>query len=250
MREHELKTTSKLFMKLITWNCQGAFRKKANIILLQQPDILVVQECEHPSKLAFSSTTLLPNNILWFGDNHHKGLGIFSYGTYKLTLLKQHNPNIKIISPISVTGGRVDFTLFAIWANNRDDPDGQYVEQVWKALKQYKKLLNTGPTILTGDFNSNTIWDKPRRIGNHSDVVHHLSQKNIHSVYHKYQKQEQGKESHPTFYLQRKKEKPYHLDYCFASEDLYDKVSSLEIGTYENWIAHSDHAPLIISFNI
>lgn len=51
-------------MKLITWNCQGAFRKKADIILLQQPDILVVQECEHPDNLVFNSTTQRPNDFL------------------------------------------------------------------------------------------------------------------------------------------------------------------------------------------
>lgn len=31
-------------MKLILWNCQGAFRKKAEIILTFNPDILVIQE--------------------------------------------------------------------------------------------------------------------------------------------------------------------------------------------------------------
>ncbi len=237
-------------MKLITWNCQGAFRKKANLILLQQPDILVVPECEHPDKLIFNSKTINPTNLLWFGDNQHKGLGIFSYNNYKLKLLDQHNPNIKFISPVSVTGGLFDFTLFAIWANNRNDPDGQYVEQIWKAIKHYDQLLSIGSTILTGDFNSNKIWDRPKRIGNHSEVVNKLTEKNIYSVYHRYQNQEQGKESHPTFYLQRKKEKPYHIDYCFASEDLYDKVKNFEIGSYENWIAHSDHTPLIVNFNI
>lgn len=237
-------------MKLITWNCQGAFRKKADIILREQPDLLVVPECEHPDKLVFNSTTLRPNNLLWFGDNKHKGLAILSYNNFKLKLLDQHNTDIKLISPILVTGGQLDFTLFAIWANNRNDPDGQYVEQIWKAIKHYDQLLSSGPTILTGDFNSNKIWDRPKRIGNHSEVVDKLTEKNIYSVYHKYQNQEQGKESHPTFYLQRKKEKPYHIDYCFASEDLYNKVKSFEIGSYENWITHSDHTPLIISFDI
>ena len=74
-------------MKLITWNCQGAFRKKADVILKYNPDILVVQECEHPSKLIFNSDTKLPKDSLWFGDNHHKGIGVFSYSKYRLQQL-------------------------------------------------------------------------------------------------------------------------------------------------------------------
>lgn len=238
-------------MKLITWNCQGAFRLKADIILLQQPDILVVQECEHPDKLVFNATTQPPKDILWFGDNKDKGLGIFSYSDYKFQLLDQHNTDIKIISPVFVTGGQLDFTLFGIWANNRHDRDGRYIEQVWKAINHYDQLLTTGRTILTGDFNSNKIWDKKhKKLANHSKVVARLAEKNIYSVYHKYLNQEQGQESHPTFFFKRNREKPYHIDYCFTSTDLYDKVKNIEIGTYENWGTHSDHAPLTIDFDL
>jgi len=237
-------------MRLISWNCQGAFRKKADIILTQRPDILVIQECEHPDKLIFSLGTQTPNDFLWFGDYTHKGLAVFSYGNYKFKLIENHNPHIKIISPIYVTGGNFEFTLFAIWANNRNDPDGQYVEQVWKAVHHYDQLLNNGPIILTGDFNSNKIWDKHHRIANHSAVVAKLAEKNIVSVYHEFLEQEQGKENHPTFFLQRNKNKPYHIDYCFTSPDLYCRVKDIEIGTYENWIAYSDHTPLMINFEI
>lgn len=236
-------------MKLITWNCQGAFRKKAEVILQQQPDILVVQECEHPDKLDFGKNMKQPNDYLWVGDNKHKGLGVFSYSDYRFNLLDQHNADIKIILPISITGGLLDFTLFAVWANNHIDPDGQYVEQTWKAINHYDNLLNTVPSILTGDFNSNKIWDRQNRIASHTAVVDRLAEKNIFSVYHRRLNQEQGKEGHPTFYLQRKIDKPYHIDYCFASADLYNKVKNMEIGSYENWIAHSDHSPLMIIFD-
>ena len=235
-------------MRLITWNCQGAFRKKANAILMLQPDILVIQECEHPDKLIFNSTTPSPKDFLWFGENRHKGLAIFSYGDYQFQLLDLHNSDLKIITPIAVTGGQVDFTLFAIWANNKQDPDGQYIAQVWKALDHYEQILSSGDSILTGDFNSNKIWDKPRRVANHSAVVKRLEEKNIFSVYHRFLNQEQGKEVHPTFFLHRNQAKPYHIDYCFASSGLYEKVTDIEIGTYDSWINHSDHIPLTISF--
>jgi exodeoxyribonuclease-3 len=87
-------------------------------------------------------------------------------------------------------------------------------------------------------------------MANHSAVVDKLALKNIYSVYHRYLNQVQGKEDHPTFFLQRNKNKPYHLDYCFASIDLYDKVTNIQIGSFENWIPHSDHTPIIISFDL
>lgn len=234
-------------MKLITWNCQGAFRKKIDRILFEQPDILVVQECEHLDKLAFVSE---PNDLLWFGENKHKGLGIFSFGNYKFEVLSQHNEDIKIAIPISVTGEKCNFILLAIWANNHNDPDGQYVEQVWKAVNFYEELLKDEKLVIVGDFNSNKIWDKHHRIGNHSAVVGKLNQNNIYSAYHKYFEQEQGLEKHPTFFLQRNENKPYHIDYCFLSSPLYKNVKNIEVGAYENWISLSDHMPLTVDIEI
>lgn len=237
-------------MRIISWNCQGAFRKKAEIILLHKPDILIIQECEHPDKLTFETLVTYPNDMLWFGDNKNKGLGIFSYSHFRFHPATEYNHNIKFIAPIYVSGGNYEFTLFAIWANNRFDPSGQYVEQIWKAIHYYDTLLRNSHTILIGDFNSNKIWDRPRRKGNHSEVVEKLADNKIYSIYHKYLNQEQGNELHPTFFLQRNKNKPYHLDYCFASDELYCNLKNIEIGIFEKWIGHSDHVPLIIDFNI
>ena len=237
-------------MKLITWNCQGAFRKKADTILLMQPDILVVQECEHPDKLKFTSITQLPNDIYWFSDGGKKGIGIFSYSNYKFELLPEFNPTFRYIIPIRVTGNGQNFTLFAVWAmNNKENREARYIGQVWFAINYYKDLIGNS-TIIIGDFNSNKIWDYKDRVGNHSNVVDNLAKMNINSVYHKYFNIEQGDENHPTFFLQRNINKPYHIDYCFVSEDLYVKVTNIEIGTYQNWITYSDHTPMIINFDL
>lgn len=233
-------------MRLITWNCQGAFRHKADVILKYKPDILVVQECEHSEKLIFKSKAKKPNDVLWIGDNPHKGLGIFSYGNYKFRTLDTHNPNLKYVLPISVSGGNVDFTMFAIWANNREDKKNQYVGQVWQAILHYDDVLSNGPVVLTGDFNSNTIWDRKYRVGNHTDVVDVLIKKNIHSVYHRHFQQVQGKEKHPTFYLYKNKRKAYHLDYCFTSSTILESLKSVEVGSFRKWMKYSDHSPVIV----
>ncbi|RDI50231.1 exonuclease/endonuclease/phosphatase family protein [Flavobacterium glaciei] len=140
--------------------------------------------------------------------------------------------------------------FFAIWANNTQDKNNQYIEQVWKAINHYDEILNNETSILIGDFNSNKIWDRKHRIGNHSEVVDRLANKKIFSIYHKHYNEEQGKETKPTFYLQRNKNKPYHIDYCFASESLINKFKEIEIGTFENWIELSDHSPLLVKFEL
>ncbi|MEO6962971.1 MAG: hypothetical protein ABIY90_13435 [Puia sp.] len=82
------------------------------------------------------------------------------YSHYRFNLLTSYSPEINWVIPIAITGGQVDFTLFAIWANNLTNPEGQYVEQVWKDIQYYDEQLTNKTTISIGDFNSNTIWKK------------------------------------------------------------------------------------------
>ena len=227
-----------------------AFRKKATFILTHKPDILIIVECEHPDNLLYSVDTPKPTDRLWFGKNQHKGLAIFSYCDYRFKVLENHNEDFKMIIPICVTGGQFDFNLFLVWAYNPDDKDGKYVTQIWKALTHYDELLTCKPTMFIGDFNSNTIWNRKKpRSGSHSDVVKQLESKGIFSTYHIHHKQIQGMEHHPTFYLYRHKDKPYHLDYCFASADMLERLQSVDVGEYDFWIKYSDHVPLIVTFD-
>jgi exodeoxyribonuclease III len=237
-------------LKIIIWNCNMAYRKKAGPILTQQPDIVVVPECEHPDKLKFNAGTPIPTDILWYGANQNKGLGVFSYSKYRFKLLDSHNHELKTILPIAVTGGSFDFILFAIWAYNPQDRDYNYIGQVWKAIHYYESILKAEQIILAGDFNSNVIWDKLKRKSNHSMVVEKLGSLNIFSTYHTHLEQVQGREVHPTYFMYRHKDKPYHIDYCFASFDLIAKLGNVEIGKYEAWTQYSDHKPVIITFDV
>jgi exonuclease III len=227
-----------------------AFRKKAEFILKYKPDIAVISECEHPDKLKFKDGVPKPNDVFWYGRNMNKGLGIFSYSGYKFRLHDKHRPDFRTVLPLIVTGGKIDFTLFAIWANNPQDKGYEYIGQVWKALNFYTDLVKEEKTILAGDFNSNTIWDKPRREGNHSTVVALLERKRIYSAYHQFYNQQQGKEKHNTLFMYRHPDKAYHIDYCFASIDFARKITGVTVGTHKKWAKLSDHTPLIVSLNI
>lgn len=227
-----------------------AFRKKADFILAYKPDILLIPECEHPDKLLIPLDTLKASDNLWFGKNKNKGFGIFSYSNFKFKVLDIHNEDFRMVIPIAVTGGHFDFTLFAVWAYNPTDKDGRYITQVWKAINHYESLLINKTAILIGDFNSNTIWDyKKHRLSDHSSVVKYLEERRIFSTYHIHHKQIHGTEVHSTYYMYRHKEKAYHIDYCFVSADLAEKLKSVEVGDYDYWIKYSDHVPLIVTFD-
>jgi exonuclease III len=235
-------------MKLAAWNCNMAFRKKMVAILPYQADILVIPECENREKLKWPAGVKVPDHQLWHGDNPHKGIGIFAFNGFRLKLHASFNPDLKYVVPVVISRGKEKYFMLAIWANNPGDREGKYVTQVWKAIHHYEKKLRGSNILLAGDFNSNTIWDQPRRKGNHSTVVSFLGQRKIYSTYHWHHQQEQGKEMHPTLYLYRQETKPYHIDYCFASRNLVQLLKSVEIGEFGNWKSLSDHVPLIVDF--
>lgn len=235
-------------MKLISWNCRGAYRKKASWILRKKPDILVIQECEYKDKLVFKDAPA-PFDLYWHGDGLKKGIGIFSYSDYKFSLLSEFEPKFRHIIPLRVTGNSSEFIMLAVWAMDSNiEREARYIGQVWNAINHYEKLLG-GSTLIVGDFNSNKIWDYKKRVGTHTDVVNKLATKGIQSVYHTYFNCEQGMEkNHPTFYQRRKGiERTYHIDYCFASGDLLKHLKSVDISSFD---PRSDHAPLEVVFEI
>ncbi|MDR0367989.1 MAG: endonuclease/exonuclease/phosphatase family protein [Bacteroidales bacterium] len=236
-------------MKIITWNCNMAFRKKAEFILTENPDILIVPECENRKRLSFGLYTKPPTDIFGYGNNPHKGIGIFSFSDFKIRLLDIHNPDFRFVLPLSVYNNKINLTVFAIWSQKPENHDC-YTERVWNAVHFYSNLLDCDNVILAGDLNSNSIWDNPNIVYNHANLVNYLKSKNIFSTYHHFHNQTQGQEKDNTLFMYRKRDRPYHIDFCFASLNLIGKLENVEVGSYEKWIKYSDHTPLIVTFGL
>ncbi len=56
--------------------------------------------------------------------------------------------------------GPIDFLVLAVWSQRNDD--FRYVRAVIRAIECYRDLIVSQPTVIVGDFNSNTIWDYKR----------------------------------------------------------------------------------------
>lgn len=233
-------------MKIITWNCNGAFRKKFHSILELNADIIVIQECENPAESKDVEYKKWAKNYLWIGDSKNKGLAIFAKETITLQHLdwsdnfKDHS--VKHFLPCLINN---DFQLLGIWTHQNKSPNFGYIGQLWKYLQVNKS--NFKKILIAGDLNSNAIWDQWDRWWNHSDVIKELEEINITSLYHKYFKEIQGKETKPTFFLQRNISKSYHIDYCFASRGFAKNLKNIEVPEFTNWLHLSDHVPVIIT---
>jgi len=238
-------------IKLVTWNCAGAFRKKTEQLARFGPDLAVIQECERPEKLLFPAD-FKPSSIAWFGDNTAaKGVGVFGFSGLQVEAAAEvYDPTIRYCVPLRVTGAW-NFHLVAIWAMPQTIPRGSsYVGQVCRALEGYADFIRTQDTLLAGDFNSNQSFDRPRRPCTHGGVVERLAQEGIVSLYHAYFHEPHGQESQPTFYLTKRVNRPFHLDYFFAPAHWSRRVTRLAVGDFAEWRPWSDHCPLFVELDM
>lgn len=233
--------------RTITWNCQGAFRKKASVLLTSAiPDILVVSECEDIEHLRFSeNNTPLPTTSLWFGENPHKGLGIFSYTGMDISVADCYDADIRFCVPLIVQAER-KLHLLAVWATT--GPEFSYIYQALKASRVYQRFLEERETLVMGDFNANRQWDHLPDKTPFMDTVENLNRNGLVSVYHTLKKEAFGEESCPTFYLARNIKRPFHIDYVFAPSTWRRNILTFEVGKYSDWRSFSDHCPLFVEF--
>lgn len=228
-------------MKILTWNCNGAFRKKSHALDNYDADILVIQECENPSEIQYPELFLdRYSHYAWFGDNKNKGLGVFS----KLNIDINNWDNTKAKYFISCKINN-KFNLIGAWCHQAKSPTFAYIGQLWKYLILNLSRFEESETILCGDFNSNKKWDVWDRWWNHSDVIRILNDMGIKSLYHQYFNEEQGDESCDTFFQQKNIDKAYHIDYVFGSPMFQNSLRNLEVENYQEWKQYSDHVPLV-----
>lgn len=243
-------------MRFVIWNCNMALHRKIDAVLRLRPDIAVISECADPVQLAAKSALdWIEAPPVWIGNNRHKGLGVFAFNGLSLSLSPAYDRHLRYIAPIAV-GGAAAFNLLAVWAQNASGgvTRKHQLGPLRRGLSKYRSLLNPGPALIAGDWNSNAIWDKPGWRINHMAKVRILDDLDIVSAYHALSGEAQGEETVPTLYWRdRRGDGPtYHIDFCFLPRAWVERITHFEIGTFSEWCGNglSDHAPLIVDIDI
>lgn len=236
-------------MKIVTWNCNGAFRNKFDFISELDADIYIIQECENPDISQNINYKNWSKNYLWVGDTKNKGLGIFAKPEFEIKKLDWtdtfRDHSVKYFLPCRVNQ---TFNLLSVWTHKNNSKYFDYIGQFWKYLQINKE--NFKEIILAGDFNSSAIWHHYDKWWNHIDVINELYEIGIESFYHKFTGELQGKESKPTLYFQKNKSKTYHIDYIFGVQKFSEKLINYNVGSKDKWLGLSDHMPIFCEFKI
>ena len=231
-------------MRLVTWNCNGALRNKAYLLDELNADLVIIQECEDPARLNDAANQWF-DSYLWHGDNPNKGIGVFSRANLPLRHIDLDSRNTELMLPFSFGDAR---TALAVWTKRGNGTYGSYIGQFWQYMKENSSFISNS-SFICGDFNSNKQWDGRKRVGNHTDVVDKLEYMGFSSIYHYIFNEPHGGESVPTFFMYRKDDKTYHIDYVFLSQRYADiDGASIELPVDAQWRSASDHIPIVVDF--
>lgn len=234
-------------MRIVSWNCNGAFRNKYELIAEYRPDVVVAPESESPDFLAKTEPNIPCSSHIWDGESAYKGLSVFTFNGYKAYLPDFYSRKFKLVLPVFIYNSYKAFLLIAVWTKFVQQFKNSYVAQAYEAMCFYDKYF-TGSTMIIGDFNSNARWDdrKWQRV-KHQSLVNKLNNDNFASVYHQMNGEIQGHETQPTLFLHRQKSKAYHIDYAFMHRSMFDNLADFRVGKHEDWGQKSDHMPLFLN---
>ncbi len=231
-------------VKLMTWNCQGAFRKKYPLVAEIAPDLAVIQECEQLERIPWKQGRP-PSAALWFGENPNKGLGIFSWTDLAFQPLEEYDRTIRYCIPIRISAP-YQFQLIAVWAMDHKDDRHSYSGQVYQALGTYRGFIQTADTVFLGDYNSSKRTTPKSRMGNHATITLDLNDLWLVSAYHQFTHERQGQEKRWTYFRGRKPDRPSHIDYAFIPSRWLRRLANVQVGDPQVWLQHSDHCPVIV----
>jgi hypothetical protein len=172
-----------------------------------------------------------------------QGIGGHPYNGWRII---EHGPAVvqKWFAPIRLGNGDQTIQLVAVWLNDGAD----YVIPTIAAWETLRPYVESGPTILAGDFNQSVVFDKGKGQGRRfGDVLRLLGDAGLASAWHDSTDEKHGEESQATLHWRWQEASRFHIDYVFYPPQALS-VTSARLGTYPQYVAEkiSDHVPLIV----
>jgi endonuclease/exonuclease/phosphatase family metal-dependent hydrolase len=146
--------------------------------------------------------------------------------------------------------GVVEFDVLAIWTHPHTSGNhrSKYVSALISMFERYQSVLRQGRTIILGDINADGTLD-PAELPTALKLANEIY--GVHSAYHAVTGEAIGAEEAKTY--QHGNGNTFHLDYVLLPQSW--TIHSIQVESMSDWIttnlpARSDHAPVIVDFEV
>jgi hypothetical protein len=222
-------------MRVVAWNCGKAAARKLPVLLDRlKPDVAVISECSDEATL-LKHADLPECSMAWVGRDPSCGLAVLAFGGWTAELDEDARTRVEGMEwacPARVDGP-TPFRLLGIWADNstRRRP-------ATEAVRALEDWFVPGRSMVAGDFNNDTFWNKGGDERDHTVTVELLRDQGLSAI----------RNELPTYHQNKNPEKPYILDHVFVPGTW--GVRGFEVGSLEQWTTLSDHAPIIVDLDV
>lgn len=226
-------------LRLMTWNCRsGSVRECVSELARFEPDLVFLQECGAPD--AEAKPSVVCSHTL--NGRKHVALVVgppFLVASTSSTLAGRAAVAAKVIAPIG-------FRVIGIWAQGP-----HYVDDVLRTLRAEEPAIRIQPTVVLGDLNSGTrLGRRASLTRHHGRLLDACADLGLVSAYHAFHGVEAGGETHATYFHQFKRQRPWHIDFCFVPRPWASGVINVAIIDGRYWARRSDHRPLLVELDM
>ena len=230
-------------MRIATWNINnGDFVAKLfRMVEHFHPDVAVITEASKPA-------SKLPN-VHWMEDSKTRGIAVYVAPGFSISPISAKGPLHRCVHGYRISGRR-SFSLLACWSHAGTRKD-DYRECWVKGIAEYGRHLKGKDVVIAGDLNDNAIWDRdyPSHPPLEKIFDGFRENHNVVSAYHKFHKEEYGKELQKSLCFLKNRSTRYHIDYILLPEAWTDRVTAVSVGDHGEWLHLSDHMPLLVTMD-
>lgn len=212
-------------MRIVTWNCcRGDTALKINAAMKLQPDVLLLQETV--------AAKMPPSAAAMHCVGKELGLATFAFNGF---VIAEEEPEGSALRTRIVAPDGFEFDAINVWTQQTPT----YIADALSILRTFEGELSSGDTIVAGDFNACGPSGRA-----YAKLLAETERLGLVSAYHSFLGVGHGAEPHATHYFQWKEKRPFHLDYCYVPSSW--RIESVEVGSYFDWAAWSDHRPVVV----
>jgi hypothetical protein len=238
--------------RLVEWNVAMSLHTKVQLLAALNPDVAVLPESANTDATRCALAEIGATSAQWVGGNPNKGLSVVTFHGWRAQIDDSYDAGYQWVMPVRIDGP-AHVRLLAVWDMNHRGSGHLSARQLGAcraSISHYEEFLSAPAdlTLISGDFNNSVHWDKPSKKAKFGDFMDYLENRQFISAYHTAVGAKRGSEPHPTLWWMKNATTTYHIDYTFLSRA--NVIKSVAVGTYADWIDHSDHSPMTIDIDV